>query len=51
VRDGARWQVESADSDACLRRMVAEGIAFQDVTITALALKDIIARITAEQRP
>lgn len=49
-RDGARWQVESDDSDDCLRRFVAEGIAFSGLTVEPMPLKDIIARIGQEGR-
>ena len=49
-RQGSRWRVESGDSDACLRRMMAENLAFHDLTVEPLALKDIIARIGQEER-
>lgn len=41
-RDYARWQVESTDSDAILRRMVAEGVPFANLTLHPLDLKDLI---------
>lgn len=44
-RHGAGWRVESDDSDNCLRRMMAEGVAFSDLTVEPLAMKEIIARI------
>jgi len=50
-RHGARWRAESGDSDACLRRMVAERVAFTDLTVEPMPLKDIIARIGEEDRP
>lgn len=49
-RQGMRWVVESDDSDACLRRMMAEGVAFSALTVEPLALKDIIARLEQEDR-
>ena len=49
-RRGVRWMVESDDSDACLRRMMAEGVAFSALTVEPLALKDIIARLKQEDR-
>ncbi|WP_333829864.1 ABC transporter ATP-binding protein [Pararhodobacter sp.] len=49
-KEGGRWQAESDDSDASLRRMVGEGLRFDDLTIEPLALKDIIARIGQENR-
>lgn len=49
--EGTHWQAQSEDSDASLRRMVAEGIRFADLTIEPLALKDIIARIGQEDQP
>lgn len=51
VRHGDHWHIESDDSDACLRRMVEEGIGFSGLTIEPLALQDIIARIRPEERP
>lgn len=48
-RAGARWRAESDDSDGLLRRMVAEGLPFADLTIEPLPLKDIIARISGGQ--
>ena len=50
-REGARWLAESDDSDACLRRMVCDGLAFADLTVEPLALASIIARIKSEPRP
>ena len=43
--DSARWQVETSDSDALLRRMVAEGLPFRDMTLQPLDLKDLIHRL------
>ncbi len=48
---GQRWQAESDDSDACLRRLVAEQTPFADLVVEPLALQDIIARIRPEDRP
>jgi ABC-2 type transport system ATP-binding protein len=42
--DAGGWRAESDDSDACLRRLIAEGVPFAALTITPLDLKDIIAR-------
>lgn len=44
AEDG-RWRAESHDSDALLRRMVAEGVPFSGLTLRLLDLKDIIARL------
>jgi ABC-2 type transport system ATP-binding protein len=50
--DGTRWQVESTDSDALLRRMVAEALPFHDLTLQPLDLKDLIHRLRhKEARP
>lgn len=49
-QNGTRWQAQSDDSDASLRRLVAEGVRFSDLTIEPRALKDIIARIGQEER-
>ena len=40
--DGGRWQVESTDSDALLRRMVAEALPFANLSLQPLELKDLI---------
>jgi ABC-2 type transport system ATP-binding protein len=40
--DGARWHVESTESDTILRRMVAEGLPFANLTLHPLELKDLI---------
>lgn len=42
------WEVESADSDAVLRRMAAEAVPFFALTVRPLDLKDVIARIRKE---
>jgi len=42
------WQAETTDSDALLRRMAAENVPFQALTIRPLDLKDVIARIRKE---
>lgn len=50
--DGTRWQSESTDSDALLRRMVAEALPFRDLTLQPLDLKDLIHRLRhKEARP
>ncbi len=49
TQTGRYWHTESADSDAVLRRMVAEGIPFQHLTIEQLTLKDLIERIRQEE--
>lgn len=51
TRTDGRWRAESNDSDACLRRLVAEDVAFADLIVEPLALPDIIARIRSEDRP
>lgn len=48
--EGARWHIETEDSDALLRRLVAEGIPFEGLTLQPLALKDLIARIREDQQ-
>lgn len=45
------WQAESADSDALIRRMVADGVPFTALAVRPLDLKDIITRIRNEARP
>jgi ABC-2 type transport system ATP-binding protein len=49
--EAGRWLAESGDSDACLRRLVAEDVAFADLIVEPLALPDILARIRSEDRP
>ena len=49
VHDGARWNLESADSDGMLRRMVQEGLPFHGLTVAPLDLKDLIKRIREEE--
>lgn len=49
VHDGARWHVETADSDAVARRLVAEETPFSDLTIEPLPLNDLITRIRQEE--
>jgi ABC-2 type transport system ATP-binding protein len=51
MQKGGRWLAESDDSDASLRRLLAEGTPFADLTVEPLALQDIIARIRPEDRP
>ena len=46
---GNHWHAESADSDALLRRMMAEDIPFEQLTIEQLRLKDLIVRIRREE--
>ncbi|MDG1130110.1 MAG: ABC transporter ATP-binding protein [Paracoccaceae bacterium] len=41
-QNGARWQVETSDSDTVLRRMVAEALPFANLTLQPLELKDLI---------
>ncbi len=48
-RKGARWMVECDDSDTCLRRMIDEGVAFSELTVVPLGLRDIIARFEQQQ--
>lgn len=43
-----RWHAETADSDAMIRRLATEGVAFADLTVRPLDLKDIITRIRNE---
>ena len=49
--DAGRWQVETPQSDAMLRRMIAENIDFSDLIVRPLDLKDIIGHIRNESRP
>lgn len=41
-RDVARWHIETPESDSLLRRMVAEGLPFANLTLHPLDLKDLI---------
>ena len=43
--DSARWQIDSTDSDADLRRMVAEGLPFANLPLRPLDLKDLIQHL------
>jgi len=45
-----QWQAESADSDALIRRMVADDVPFSALAVRPLDLKDIINRIRNEAR-
>ncbi|MFK7753296.1 MAG: ABC transporter ATP-binding protein [Sedimentitalea sp.] len=47
--DGPFWSLESGDTDAVLRRMVHEGLAFSGLTLEPLKLKDLIERIRQEE--
>ncbi|MEM7440713.1 MAG: ABC transporter ATP-binding protein [Pseudomonadota bacterium] len=47
--DGARWHAETPDSDTTLRRMVREDIAFANLTLAPLGLRDLIDRIRQEE--
>lgn len=49
--DGARWHVETAESDALLRRLVAAELPFHDLTIQPLDLKDLLDRLRREETP
>ena len=42
---GLGWQIDSTDSDAALRRMVAEGLPFANLTLRPLDLKDLIQHL------
>lgn len=46
--DKGRWHVQTTDSDALLRRMVAEGVAFADLGVQPLDLKDIVETLRKE---
>ena len=48
--DGARWQVETGDSDTILRRMVAEALPFANLTLQPLELKDLIHHLRHEEK-
>jgi ABC-2 type transport system ATP-binding protein len=47
--DGARWQAESTESDAILRRMVTDGLPFANLTLHPLELKDLIHHLRQTQ--
>jgi ABC-2 type transport system ATP-binding protein len=47
--DGQLWSLETADSDAVLRRMVEDALPFQGLTLEPLKLKDLIDRIRQEE--
>jgi ABC-2 type transport system ATP-binding protein len=47
--DGARWQVETGDSDTILRRMVTEALPFANLTLQPLELKDLIHHLRHEE--
>ncbi|MFK7836460.1 MAG: ABC transporter ATP-binding protein [Sulfitobacter sp.] len=49
AHDGVRWYVETADSDAALRRMVREDMAFNRLTLEPLKLKDLIDRVRQDE--
>ena len=49
THDGARWHIETAESDAVLRRMVADQIPFEGLTLEPLKLKDLIDRVRQEE--
>ncbi|MEL7463408.1 MAG: ABC transporter ATP-binding protein [Pseudomonadota bacterium] len=49
VRESERWRMETADSDAALRRLVEEGTPFADLSLEPLSLKDLIARVREEE--
>lgn len=48
-QDGAQWYIETDQSDDVLRRMVREDVAFENVTVKPIDLKDLIARIRQEE--
>lgn len=47
-RDGAGWQVETANSDAVIRRMVQSDLPFANLSLAPLGLREIITRIRQE---
>lgn len=47
--DEGAWQVETANSDSLLRKMVTESVPFRNLTVTPLELKDLIDRIRNEE--
>lgn len=47
--DGHLWSLETADSDAVLRRMVEDSLPFKGLTLEPLKLKDLIDRIRQEE--
>ena len=47
--DGAYWTVQTGDSDDVLRRMAAQDVPFESLTIEPLKLKDLIARIRTQE--
>ena len=47
--DGHRWSVETADSDAVLRRMVEDALPFSGLTLEPLKLKDLIDLVRQEE--
>lgn len=49
THDGARWHVETSESDATLLRMVDAEMPFRDLTLQPLNLKDLIGRIRQEE--
>lgn len=48
---GSRWQTETEDSDAVLRRMVQESVPFTALTLEPLSLQNLIDRIRSEETP
>lgn len=47
--DGTRWHAETTDSDALLRKMVAQDVPFHALTLQPLALQDLIERLRQEE--
>lgn len=48
--DGTRWHAETTDSDALLRKMVHEDVAFHDLTLQPLGLQQLIERLRKEEQ-
>lgn len=50
TRHGRVWRGESTDSDAVARRLTAEAVPFENLTIEPMKLNDLIDRIRREER-
>jgi len=49
TRDGDRYELWTADSDALVRRLVTTGVAFTDLEVSAASLEDAFLALTSTQ--
>lgn len=49
THDGSRWHVETADSDATLRRLIQDDLPFSNLTLQPLGLPELIERLRTEE--